>query len=221
MRTYEKIDTIYARDTDGTKKLLPGVYRSKTIGYLKDIQWEWTEKVDGTNIRVCWDGHTVSFGGRTERAQIPAPLANRLNELFGGEENAQLFEQTFGEKEVILFGEGYGNGIQAAGRFYNPKGVDFILFDVLIGDNYQEREWVSETAKLFGIRAVPIVGVGTLDEAVNYVKSRPISWLGDPSMDDFEMEGIVCRPVYELRDRRGDRLIVKIKGCDFASQPEG
>ena len=221
MRTYEKIETIYARDVEGTKKLLPGIYRNKTVEFLKDIQWVWTEKVDGTNIRVFWDGHAVTFGGRTDRAQIPAPLVNRLNELFGGEENAQLFEQTFGEKEVILFGEGYGNGIQAAGRFYNQKGVDFILFDVLIGDNYQERDWVCETAKLFGVRAVPIVGVGTLDEAVNYVRSKPISTLGDPSMDDFEMEGIVCRPECELRDRRGDRLIIKIKGRDFDNQQEG
>ena len=102
MRTYEKIETIYARDVEGTKKLLPGIYRNKTVEFLKDIQWVWTEKVDGTNIRVFWDGHAVTFGGRTDRAQIPVPLVNRLNELFGGEENAQLFEQTFGEKEVIL-----------------------------------------------------------------------------------------------------------------------
>ena len=210
MRTYDKIETIYARDIEGTKKLVPGCFRNQTVEFLKDCNWEWTEKVDGTNIRVMWDGNSVSFGGRTERASIPAPLVNRLNELFGGEENAQIFEQAFGEREVILFGEGYGKGIQAAGKAYNPDGVDFILFDALISDNYQPRASVESIGSMFGVKVVPIVGTGTLDEAVEYVKAHPGSTLGD-----IEMEGIVCRPKRELRDRCGERIIVKIKWHDF------
>ena len=158
MKTYEKIETLYQRDIEGTKKLMPGVYRNPTIEYLKDNVWQWTEKVDGTNIRVHWDGHSVSFGGRTERASIPAPLVNRLNERFGGEENAQLFEQLFGEREVILFGEGYGAGIQKVGKAYKADGVDFILFDLLIGNNYQPRDSVERCAQSFDIGIVPIVG---------------------------------------------------------------
>ena len=170
----------------------------------------WTEKVDGTNIRVIWDGHSVTFGGRTEKAQIPAVLVNRLNELFGGEQNAQMFEQLYGEREAVLFGEGYGNKIQAAGKAYKPDGVDFILFDVMIGYNYQPRETVEAIARAFGVQAVPIVGNGTLDEAVAFVQAHPKSTMGD-----VEMEGIVCRPARELRDRCGNRVIVKIKWHDF------
>lgn len=210
MRTYEKIETIYARDIEGTKKLIPGVFRNPTVAYLKDNPWVWTEKVDGTNIRVCWDGHSVSYGGRTEKASIPAPLVNRLNDYFGGEENAQLFEQMFGEKEAMLFGEGYGKGIQAAGKAYNPEGVDFILFDLFIVGNYQPRESVEHCAAAFGLTTVPIVGKGTLDEAVAFVKGHPQSTLGD-----IPMEGIVCRPEQELRDRCGNRVICKIKWEDF------
>lgn len=189
---------------------MPGVFRNQTIEFLKDNEWIWTEKVDGTNIRVYWDGHIVTFGGRTERASIPAPLVNRLNELFGGEENAQMFEQMFGEKEVILFGEGYGKGIQAAGKAYNPEGVSFIMFDVLIGNNYQPRENVESIAAAFGVSVVPVVGRGTLDEAVQYIEGHPQSTLGN-----IEMEGVVCRPAMELRDRAGERVIVKIKWNDF------
>lgn len=210
MKTYEKIETLYQRDIEGTKKLMPGVYRNPTMEFLKDNTWQWTEKVDGTNIRVYWDGHCVSFGGRTERASIPAPLVNRLNDRFGGEENAQLFEQLFGEREVILFGEGYGSGIQKAGKAYKSDGVDFILFDLLIGNNYQPRESVERCAESFGVGVVPIVGEGALEEAVAFVKGNPKSQLGD-----IDMEGIVCRPVQELRDRCGERVICKIKWNDF------
>ena len=218
MRTYEKIETIYNRDMNGTKKLVEGSWRNPTVEFLKDNTWVWTEKLDGTNIRVCWDGHNVSFGGRTERASIPAPLVNRLNEVFGGEQNAQLFEQLFGEREAILFGEGIGEKIQKAGSRYLKGAVDFVLFDLLVNGNYQPREFVESCANAFGIRAVPIVGMGTLEEAYSFVQAMHLSGVPasriaeDPTL---AMEGIVCRPAVELRDRVGNRLIVKIKQHDF------
>ena len=45
MKTYEKIETVYARDIEGTKKLIPGQYRNETVAFLKDCRWVWTEKV--------------------------------------------------------------------------------------------------------------------------------------------------------------------------------
>jgi hypothetical protein len=212
MKTYEKIETLFKRDMEGTKKLVPGVYRNETIEFLKDNKWVWTEKIDGTNIRVLWDGHSVTFGGRTERASIPAHLVNRLNELFGGEQNAQVFEQMFGEREVMIFGEGYGAKIQNGGN-YIPDGVDFIMFDMFINDNYQSRENVEGCAKALGVKVVPIVGEGTLDEAVVFVKGHPKSTIGTA-----DMEGLVCRPAVELRDRCGNRVIVKIKWNDFKDE---
>lgn len=211
MRKYEKIDTVFARDTEGSKKLMFGIFRDPTIEYLSYLDWEWSEKVDGTNIRVYWDGHTVTFGGRTDNAAIPSELANKLNELFSGETNAQIFEQAFGEKEVILFGEGYGRKIQNGGA-YISDGVNFILFDVLIGNNYQPRELVEKTAQMFNIPVVPIVGHGDLWDACRYVKSNPDSVVAEGRC---KMEGVVCRPSMELRDRCGDRIIVKIKWNDM------
>lgn len=150
MRTYEKIETVFNRDTVGTKKLILGDFRNETIEFLQNNEWEFTEKVDGTNVRVCWDGHRVSFAGRTERAELPKNLTAALNEIFGTPEAEELFEQTYGDKEVVLFGEGYGGKIQGCGHGYRPDEW-FILFDVLIGDNYQNREWVEKTAQMFDI----------------------------------------------------------------------
>lgn len=208
MRTYEKIETVFCRDTDGTKRLILNDFRNPTIEYLKDNVWAFTEKIDGTNIRVHWDGHKVEFGGRTDKAQIPAHLLDKLNELFRTTEAEELFEQTWGDKDVILFGEGYGPKIQNGGAYRDD--VSFILFDVLVGDNYQEREWVEKTAQMFSIDVVPIVLVGSIKDGVNYVMSHPKSTMGTAMM-----EGVVGRPMVELRDRRGERVIVKIKWDDF------
>ena len=210
MKEYNKIETIYNRATDGAKKLIEGDYRNDTVKMLKDIPWIWTEKIDGTNIRIHWDGHQVSFGGRTDTAQIPVALVNYLNKTFGTMETEELFEQKFGETEVTFYGEGYGRKIQGVGSKYRPDDVSFILFDVLIGDVWLRRDSVEDIATTFGIDIVPIVGTGSLDKAVEYIKANPMSTIGTAPM-----EGIVCRPEQELYDRRGNRLIVKIKARDF------
>lgn len=209
MREYHKIETLFERD-EKTKKLILGKFRNPTIEYLKDNVWTFTEKVDGTNIRVFWDGHKVEFGGRTDNAQIPAHLINRLNELFGGEVNSQMFEQKFGETQVELFGEGYGIKIQNGGLYRDD--VDFILFDVLIGENYQPRESVEDIARYFGIDVVPIVLEGTLKDGVDYVLNNRKSLI---AKNGAEIEGLVGRTKIETCSRTGKRNIVKIKYRDF------
>lgn len=210
MLEYHKIQTIFERDPK-TKKLIEGKFCNPTIEYLKDNVWTFTEKVDGTNIRVYWDGHNIHFGGRTDNAQIPALLIDRLNEKFGGEANAQLFEQKFGDKEVFLFGEGYGQKIQN-GSLYRDD-VDFILFDVIVCGNYQPRESVEDIAAYFGIDVVPIVLEGTLQDGVKYVRTHRESVI---AKNGAQMEGIVGRTKIETLDRTGKRNIVKIKYKDFA-----
>ena len=207
MKEYHKIEGLYKRDPE-TKRLMPGVYRSDIVELLKDCPWEFTEKIDGTNIRVMWDGHKVTFGGRTDRAVIPTRLMEALTDIFGGEVNEQIFEEHFGNKVVTLYGEGYGAKIQNGGDYRPDNG--FILFDVEIDGVFLTRESVSGIATLFGVEAVPIVLTGTITEGVNFVKHRPNSQFGTA-----KMEGVVGRPKVELFDRFGNRVIVKIKVRDM------
>ena len=209
MEEYHKIKSIYERDHI-TKKLIEGKFVDETIEFLKDNIWEFTEKVDGTNIRIIWDGHKVNFAGRTNKAQMPVELSNRLFELFGGEANEQLFEQKFGAIPVTLYGEGYGSGIQNGGLY--SKTQEFILFDVKINGNWQPRESVEDIAGFFGIKVVPVLIIGTLEQGVDYVKTKPLSKIAEK---DYIMEGLVGRTVKELKDRNSNRIIVKIKVKDF------
>lgn len=208
MIEYNKIETLYERDMNGSKQLMEGKFRNPTVEFLKDNLWQFTEKIDGTNIRIHWDGHKVNYGGRTEAASIPAHLMNKLVEMFGTDEAEQIFEQKFGETEVILFGEGYGPKIQSGGSYRSD--VSFILFDVIISGNYQPRASVEDIAIAFGIDVVPIIFEGTIQEGVDFVKTNPKSTMGTAMM-----EGLVGRPKVEMRDRCGKRIIVKIKAKDF------
>ena len=210
IKEYHKIETLFERDI-ATKKLVDGKYRNPTVEFLKDAVWQFTEKVDGTNIRVHWDGHSVSFAGRTDKAQIPKHLLARLEELFGGFINEEMFEQTFGEKEVTLYGEGYGHKIQTNGYC---EGVNFMLFDVFVGDLPLARENVVSIAETFNIGVVPVLFEGTLQEGIDYVKQHRKTTIGGGLFGAY-MEGLVARPKVEVRDRLGNRVIVKIKYNDF------
>lgn len=208
MKEYIKIDTLFERDVNGSKKLIKGNFRSESVKYLANNTWIFTEKIDGTNIRIHWNGHKVEFGGRTDRAQIPSVLVKYLMDTFGTMEAEEMFEQKFSDTPVTLYGEGYGPGIQKGGAYRSD--VSFILFDVLIGDIWLKRDSVEDIAKAFGIDVVPIIFKGTINEAVEFVESKPKSTIGNA-----QMEGVVGRPEIEMFDRMGKRIIVKIKVKDF------
>jgi len=209
---YHKILSLFKRNMEGDKKFILGEWTTPELEYLKDNEWVFTEKVDGTNIRIMWNGKDVVFGGRSDNAQIPTRLLLRLQELFMRIEPRKIFSDIFGmeEMDVVLYGEGYGAKIQKGGGNYIPDGTDFVLFDVAINGLYLEREDVEDIAKKFNIKVVPIIGRGTLEKAIEMVKSGFKSEWGD-----FIAEGIVARPKTELLSRRGDRIITKVKYKDF------
>lgn len=212
--TYQKIETVFKRETFGKNRLLPYEWRNNTVKELKDIFWIGTEKIDGTNIRVYWDGHSVSFAGRTDKAEIPKPLMEYLERTFGGDIKEEIFEQLFGDKEVILYGEGYGPKIQNGGLYRND--VSFILFDVMINDRYLDFYDVISIATSLGIDVVPEVVCGTIEDIIEYVAAGQPSTIGTA-----QMEGVVARPTYTLYDKNGERIIVKIKYKDFKDWGKG
>jgi len=211
---YHKIMTIFKRDRK-TNEILEGQYSTPEIEYLADKQWEFTEKVDGTNIRIRYDGENVQIAGRSDEAQIPVELLQKLQLLFQSGEGIGKFEEHFTKDEyatdfeVVFYGEGYGPKIQKGGGNYGQE-VNFVLFDVKIGNWYLKRDAVDSIAKQFGIKSVPIIGHGTLNDAIEIVKNGMKSQWGD-----FIAEGIVARPVIELFTRSGERIITKIKYKDY------
>ena len=211
MREYHKINTIWKRD-EKTKAIIAGDWSTPEIAYLSDSIWEWTEKVDGTNIRVMWDGATATFGGKTDNAQIPVKLLYSLQGYFDGTpKRFRMLEVFGGDGGVCLYGEGYGASIQKVGTEYKSDGTDFVLFDVRVGEWWLERDDVEDVGKKLGLQVVPVVGRGVLQDAVDYVRCNPKShW--NPSL---VMEGLVMRPRVSLLTRSGRRIIAKIKGRDF------
>lgn len=218
MKTYPKIDTLFVRDD---KFKLTDQLRRPVFADIS--KWIVTEKVDGTNIRVSM-GHgadSISINGRSDNAQIHADLVKYLYATLPAIKMATLFnEDTVPGTRITLFGEGYGAGIQKGGSYRSDKA--FILFDVLIecenadgssSGYWQDEGAVTDFAKRLGIDRVPILGEWSLGEIVERVKA------GVPSIvagnEGVFAEGVVGKTREPLFDRRGNRLILKLKTKDF------
>lgn len=209
--TYHKIPGPFRREISGPNKnkVIPWAWISPELEFLAGVNWRFTEKVDGTNIRVIWDGHRPEFRGRTDKAQLPAKLVTALTEMFPEE----LFEQTFGEQEVVLFGEGYGAGIQKGGGNYR-KDNSFILFDVYINGWWLNHESVVDIANSLGVERVPLAYYGTLIDAIEAMSHYEV-YSQIAEVPNTLSEGWVGTPAVPLYSRKGERLIVKLKARDL------
>jgi hypothetical protein len=209
MKEYHKIQTVFLRDmTTKHKSLLIGQYSTPAFGYLANNEWVFTEKVNGTNIRVMIDAGRVTFCGKTDDSQIHNALVRVLEDHFLPQKEALL--EAFPDGGC-LYGEGYGAKILKGGGNYRPD-QDFVLFDVKVGDWWLERANIEDVALKFGLDVVPIIGRGTLGDMVSRTREGFTSQWGD-----FKAEGMVARPACELKTRSGERIITKIKHRDFPS----
>ena len=219
MAEYQKIQTLFKRDERNI--IIPDQFTYPEFEVLKDLKWECTEKIDGTNIRIELessgnpeDGIIMSFKGRTDKAAIPEHLLTKLNWLFDRERLMEVLNITDETQNcnITLYGEGYGAKIQKGGN-YISNDVNFILFDVKIGKWWLDRESIKDIADKLGISAVPLIGYMTIPEAIEYVKKGFKSTIAENK--DYDAEGLVLKAPCGLLKRDGERLITKIKTVDF------
>lgn len=216
--TYHKIETLYERDL-ATFKVKVGELKNRVYGLLKT--WHWTEKVDGTNIRCIWQPavpedaegrgcpESLTFGGKTDAAQIHADLVKWLYATVTPEKMRAIFPDT----PAVIYGEGFGAGIQKGGGDYSLM-KKVVIFDVLVnGKWWLSYENVCDVASNLGVEVVPSFGDMTLEDATEFVRA---GFKSRCALNPEKMaEGLVGRPLEALFDKKGHRLIVKLKTKDF------
>lgn len=205
---YHKIETLFDRNSDFTVNTAE--YRKEVFRYI--TEWDVTEKVDGTNIRIMLESSgDLTIGGRTNNAQMPADLFKFLSQKF----TVDLMKERFwdGDKtpSVCLYGEGYGPGIQKGGGLYRAD-KSFILFDCLVDDKWWLRkDALDGVASDLGCEIVPYLGRMTVGNIVEYVRNPFHSAISSKAT----AEGIVARPPEPMYDAAGKRIIFKLKTRDF------
>lgn len=217
MEQYHKIQTVFDRDpATNHKTLLMGQWAKPEFEYLRNNEWLWTEKVDGTNIRVRRfqrDGRQIfEFRGKSNAATLMPSLVERLQDQFPLDAINLIWP---GDETICLYGEGFGSKIQNGGGYLaNRQG--FILFDVRVGDWWLNRPDVEDVAQGLNCPVVPIIGSGSLTDAVAMAQSGYLSRVAE---SELRAEGLVMRPAVELVNRNGQRVITKVKFKDFGIAP--
>ena len=175
--------------------------------------WDFTEKVDGTNLRVIWDGYRISWKGRTDRATFSADQEAALQRIFGTPERETLFEQTLGTKEAVIYGELYGPGIQSGGIY--SKEIEFAAFDANIGGMMLLRATAISFFDELGLDSVPwVLSSSSVYDAITLVSKGLPSLVAEN--DNVQSEGLVGTVKNGMRSRSGERIVVKVKHVDFA-----
>ena len=125
------------------------------------------------------------------------------------------YEVCLEEVPIYIYGEYFGCGIQKCGGRYLKDKNDFRVFDICQQGWWLPKENRDEMCEKLGLQQVPFLGVMTLREIENMVRSgftTKFEGANDPTLIE---EGIVARPTVPLFDSRGNRVIVKVKYCDY------
>ena len=215
---YPKIQSLWKRDPANNYVIIPGLYSRMEFPNVK--KWGYTEKIDGMNMKVIFEdahpcyGPRISIEGRTDRANLPKELVSFLERTFTHYEMQSKFEDA---KTVILYGEGYGAGIQKNGGLYQ-EAKEFILFDAVIDGVWLLRESIEDIAEYFEIKAVPEINhFKTIADVEAYLKQDPKSLVSE---GEKVMEGIVARSDPLMLFRNGNPMMWKLKTKDYKDLEE-
>jgi len=125
------------------------------------------------------------------------------------------YEVCLEEVPIYIYGEYFGTGIQKCGSRYIQNGNGFRVFDIKQQGWWLPKENRDAICKELGLETVPFLGVMTLRDIEDMVRSgftTKFEGAADPTMIE---EGIVARPIIPLCSGNGNRIIVKVKYCDY------
>lgn len=227
-------------------KIILNAFADTTFEYLLNNVFESYSKIDGTNSKICYYPSTqeIFVGGKTDKAnsqhgqfeylqQIADRILPKMKEMFPVETarfspkcdnhgKVIVKEDNTVEMEEIpiyIYGEYYGCGIQKCGGAYSKENK-FAVFDIR-----QQGWWIPSDMRHaicqeLELEEVPFYGYITLADAINEVRKGFTTKVEGAVDSSLMEEGLVLRPTEPLKDSRGNRIIVKVKYCDFKEYDE-
>lgn len=219
---YQKIFPPFARLTTGiTRNTLDRTaWASREFELLADVPgWTFTEKIDGTNVAVIWDGHRPKIVTRdghplTAQASLTVDTRETLAKIFAEE----ILESVFGDKPARIYLEVYGHGVGVhpwlTRRLPDQR---IAVLDACINGFWLARGTLTTLANgTFELECAPLrADVQTLTRAVAVVTAGMPSALGE-----FTAEGLVGVAPLGLFNRKGERILVKVKTEDLCTDPD-
>ena len=165
------------------------------------------EKIHGTSTHIAWkDGQVRFFSGGTKH--------ETFIQIFNEVELIAKFQAT-GLNDVIVYGEGYGGKEQGMRATYGEN-LKFIVFDVKVNDKWLTVPEAEQFVLNLGLDFVSYKKVTTkLSDLDAERDANSVQAVRNGITEPKMREGIVIRPLIELNDHRGNRVICKHKRDEF------
>lgn len=164
------------------------------------------EKIDGTSSHIGWQHENKQvhyFSGGEEHSNFV--------ELFNTENIKAKFVELFPNKNVVIYGECYGGKQQGMSHVYG-KQLKFIVFDVKVDGMWLNVPNAEDVATKFGLEFVHYDRIDvTLENLKAAMEAPSIQAFRNGMGDNKPREGIVLRPLIEMKMNNGDRVIAKYK----------
>jgi hypothetical protein len=161
------------------------------------------EKIHGTSAHVSWRDGAVSFSSGGEKHE-------RFVRLFDEAPLRAAFA-AMGHSSVTVYGEAYG-GSQQRQKWRYGEALRFVAFEVGIGEAWLAVPQAHDVCTKLGLEFVHYVKVSTDLDVLDAERDAPSVQARRNGVDgDKPREGVVLRPLVELRDQRGERILAKHK----------
>lgn len=165
------------------------------------------EKIHGTSAHIRFkDGEVGFFSGGEKHEKFKA--------LFD-EEFLQEALPSFGIGHIVVNGEAYGGKCQGMRETYGNE-LKFIVFDVRFNGEWLVVPRAADVAKFLNLGFVSYEKITTRLEDIDRARDADsIQAVRNGVGEGKKREGIVLRPLEELVDAKGNRIIVKHKRAEF------
>ncbi len=184
---------------------IDNLYKNTEILLFKECYT--LEKIHGTSAHISWKDKKVllSPGGES---------SVRFTKLFDVKKLETKFKELF-DCDVVIYGEAYGGKCQGMSKTYG-KDLKFIVFDVKVEDCWLDVTNGEDVATKLGLEFVGYHKVFTDLNLIDAERDMPsFQAVRNGCGNDKLREGIVLRPLMELKKNNGDRIIVKHKRDEF------
>jgi hypothetical protein len=180
------------------------LYKDQTIMLFKEAYA--LEKIHGTSSHIGWkhsEKKIYFFSGGEKHDNFVA--------LFDEAFLKAKFEEVFPDISVVIFGEAYGGKQQGMSHTYG-KELKFIGFDVKVGEHWLAVPNAEDVCNQFNIEFVAYEKIDVSLPKLMEERDKPsVQAVRNGITEPKKREGIVCRPLTEMRVNNGDRVICKYK----------
>lgn len=194
---------------------IENLYKNQEILMFKEC-WA-TEKLHGSSGHVSFNYNYNNNGDKLDPQVIffcRGCKKELFEAIFDKEELKKKFIET-GLEAVTIYGEAIGGKMQGMSHTYG-KELKFVAFEVKIGHCWLDVPKAHKFCKEMGIEFVAYEKTSTNLEDLDRERDRPSRQAKrNGIIEDKISEGIVIRPLIELKKNNGARIIAKHKRDEF------